>query len=111
MNTFTFTDDELNGEARYSASQYCSTKTIQDNLFSQLMEKKERILKQAINNHLAYWSFPDLKGRLRSEEFGGVLTVYYLDDKPILEMRKEEGYVSTKQYSTEYIAEIRFRYL
>ena len=87
------------------------TEIIQDNLFSQLMEKRERILKQAINNHLADWSLSDLKGRLRSEEFGGVLTVYYLDDKPILEMRKEEGCASTKQYSTEYIAEIRFKYL
>ena len=102
---------ELDGKAIYSASQYCNTKTIQDNLASQIMEKRERILEQAINNHLAGWTLSDLEVRLNSEEFGGELTVYYLDDNPILEMRKEESYVSPKQYSVEINAEVRFKYL
>ena len=104
-------DKSFCGNVSLVADQYRSSKSIKDNLASQLMEKKESILKQAIDNHLSEWTLIDLEGRIRCEEFGGVLTVYYLDDEPILEMRREEGCVSMSQYSTKFNAEVRFKFL
>ena len=140
MNTFTFTDGELELliEAIDSTQAYAphgsdellpireklerkqttlmsegtiKANSIQNELASQLLKKRELILKQAIDNHLAGWVLADLEGRLRSEEFGGKLTIYFLDDKPILEMAKVESYISSNGHSVGFNAEETYKFL
>tara|TARA_R110000850_G_scaffold248096_1_gene372998 strand:+ start:89 stop:526 length:438 start_codon:yes stop_codon:yes gene_type:complete len=85
--------------------------SIEDGLVSQLLRKRELILKQAIDNHLGDWVLADLEGRLRSEEFSGKLTIYFLDDKPILEMAKVESYISSNGHSVGFNAEETYKFL
>lgn len=77
----------------------------------QELEKKEALVKQAIDNHLSKWSLSSIYGRLSSENYPTGFTVYFLDDKPILEIRDTESRISLSSTPTEFNTSISYRFL
>jgi len=77
----------------------------------QELEKKEALVMQAIDNHLADWSLSSIYGRVRSENHHSGVTVYFLDDKPILELRNSESRISLSSTPTELNTNISYRFL
>tara|TARA_R110000850_G_scaffold64366_1_gene144660 strand:+ start:577 stop:882 length:306 start_codon:yes stop_codon:yes gene_type:complete len=98
MNTFTFTDDELMG-----LIQNNEVNRISNDLMRSITEKKETIIKEALSNYLKEYSLQDLEGRIRCDIYEKVREVYFLDNKPILEIFNETNGLSTSSaYGFDY---------
>jgi hypothetical protein len=87
-------------------------KGVIDKILSDFNKKQDDLLKEALNKHLPGWAIGDLIGRVRCDSFYGAgKTVYFLDEKAILQINRVESNVVSKNEIHTFSSEFKYQIL
>jgi hypothetical protein len=97
---------------KFDHNESHSCRSIADEAISNLNKRQDDVFKKSLDKHLPGWVIADLAGRIRCDSaLAAGITVYYLDEKAILQINRIESQVVSKDNIHTFSADFKYKVL